>query len=347
VAPPTGWRVFPESGLAISKTRWPQSPEETAASGYLVFQGDPGPRLHSDGLNLVWFEKGRWLLTEAGSPRLAGQHLRPDQWLPEDGIGVDEITGGAGDGAEDAEGGEAGPDRFDEMLDAEGPLLPPDDLAAYARSARAHNVVEVDGIDPADVGGEGLVRWGEIRGMPVADAVIALGDLTHRRSILLQPGAWLLVVDAVGDVSSLAPGGRRHRRQGGNVEATVWFHAGRNLDVFPGEDRVVIAAGGDPVAWVTQFAAGWSPVHPERGRSDPPSQGWCVGPRFQAVPVWAFGWKAPVPAISATLFTLGGPPADAGVDGSGYHWRWGGQRMRVRWDAAGIADVSVENGAGR
>jgi hypothetical protein len=313
VAPFERLRVFPRAGIAVVKRGWPDAVHELSGSGYLLVQGLSVERSQSDDLNLVWFDRGRWILSEAGGAPDLVQPIRPDQrWAP---------------------------GRVEE-LDGDAPLASTD-LAAYARSARAHNTVEIDGGEFPVTGGEGLVRWGEIRETVVMDAAACHGRFTHRRSIAYRPGEWLLVVDVIAGAEGRS--GLRTRVTGSlhRARASVRFHAGRRLDLVRGSGRLVLAADGQPVAWATQLEPGWRPLEAERARTEEPPQGWCVGPGGRAVPAWSFGWEGRVPGRSAVLFTIAGTDHAGRAGRDAYRWSSGGSEVRVDMRPEGIGDVVV------
>lgn len=97
----------------------------------------------------------------------------------------------------------------------------------YSRSTRAHNTVEVDGLDysrdPADAYGSGIVGISQRKWGYVIEGAVSHENLEadHARTLLYRPGAWLIVVDRLS-----SPRPRRW---------TAWFHLGRSLAIEPGD----------------------------------------------------------------------------------------------------------------
>ncbi|MBU1227622.1 MAG: hypothetical protein KJ698_10505 [Actinobacteria bacterium] len=313
MAPPQGWRVFPEAGIAISKTGWPEAIDRLDGSSLLLVQGDSGRREQADDLNVVWFDRGRWLLVGPGSVRRPDQAVRPDQRI-----------------RSEAEAGE--------QLEAEDAPAPPPiaEIEAFVKTRAAHNVVDIED-DIETTAASEVVRWGTIRGTQVLEAETVIGGVAQHRSVALVPGAWLVVVDTL--TIGGAPTRRRRFRQPEGPPAAVWFHAATGLDVAPGTAGLVLAAAGDPVAWVTQLGRGWDPIPPERGRRHQPLQGWGFGASGRPVALWGFGWRGTTPRRSVVLFTLDGPASVEASDAASCTWSTAGERVRLSWSETGILDL--------
>jgi hypothetical protein len=68
-APPEArLRVFPEAGYAVFRSGWPTTAELWQQASYLMLTGAFHSRTHkhADDLSFVWYDAGRWLLTDAG-----------------------------------------------------------------------------------------------------------------------------------------------------------------------------------------------------------------------------------------------------------------------------------------
>jgi ABC-type polysaccharide/polyol phosphate transport system ATPase subunit len=248
-------RCFRDGGYVVLRDRWPDRPLADDTSYVAMMTGRHSTAgKHADDLSIVWFDRGRHLLVDAG-----GYHGRDE------------------------------------------------DHRAYVTAARAHNTIEIDGVDqfPGSPIGSGATHAGTLDDLRYGAARAPFGDdLITRRAVVLDPGRWLLVVDLLRDRSK-----RPHTfRQ--------WWHPAAEFTATTDGALVRLAAGD-----VTVHAAsltGAAPVGPVRGAVDP-RQGWLSPSDGVIEPAWAFGWETETALGGfATLFSFIGTPTevDATLDGA-------------------------------
>lgn len=158
--------TLPDSGYAFVRSPQPQRAEEVLDAGYLTLMGSFHSRTHKhcDDLSITWFDGGTEVLVDAGRFGYLDQ-LPPDSPLRSRGFFY------------------ARPERL------------------YVESTRAHNTIEVDGIEHDRVRREpygSALTGGERRdGVFRVSARVDHGPWRHARVLTFAPGRWLLVTDTV------------------------------------------------------------------------------------------------------------------------------------------------------
>ena len=161
--------VFPESGLAVLRSDWPDA-ERFDQATYLAQQAAFHSRTHkqADDLSFIWYDRGTEILIDAGRYRYLGR-TEPGSDLWNMGFWYSD------------------PKRI------------------YVESTRSHNTVEIDGMSYnrrlAHPYGSAIKRWGE-----TADGLLFVEthapqfqSINHSRLLVLNPRQWLLVYDRLWD----------------------------------------------------------------------------------------------------------------------------------------------------
>ena len=164
--------VFPESGLAVLRSGWPDAASFDQAS-YLAQQAGFHSRTHkhADDLSFIWYERGSEILIDAGRYGYLGRtKVKSDLWNR--GFWYSD------------------PKRI------------------YVESTRSHNTVEIDGMSfdrrKSPPYGSAIEDWGEIpEGLLFVETrAPQLETMHHSRLLVLNPANWLLVYDRVWDDAS-------------------------------------------------------------------------------------------------------------------------------------------------
>ena len=236
-------------------------------------------------------------------------------------------------GTTDASAGHHGPvitwhDRGLRLLVEPGPPLDHVDhpAARYADDPASHNTVILGGGSDRSMAGE-VVRFGSHRNRFHLQARVCSDDTTHDRTIVLDPGRWLLVLDRVDGAA--------------DDDVGVRFHLGDELDLLPSADGFTLLAGPEPVAWAVPLGAGTAMI-PERGRVEPDPSGWWSPDGLRMVPNWVLGWDARGATTFATVISLEGRPIRDEVDGPWIGWHTATRRVRIAVTEWGVSDVIVE-----
>ncbi|UOD80476.1 heparinase II/III domain-containing protein [Paenarthrobacter ureafaciens] len=157
--------LFPDSGYAFVRSPQPDSGEKLCASSYVAFSAAFHGRAHkhADDLNFVWYDRGQEILVEGGRYGYGAQ-------LPADS-----------------------PLRADGYYYA-------DPFRRFVESTPAHNTVTANGRNHdrrrAPVG-SGLGMCEQADGKFFLRGRMDHSDWTHRRTIELEPGIGLTVIDDV------------------------------------------------------------------------------------------------------------------------------------------------------
>ena len=162
-------RVFPESGLAVLRSEWPDAESFDQAS-YLAQQAGFHSRTHkqADDLSFIWYDRGSEILIDAGSYGFLGRT-------------------------------EPGSDLWNEGFWYSDPKR------IYVESTRSHNTVEIDGMSfnrkDSPPYGSAIQRWGETGDglLFVETHATQFETISHARLLVLDPGNWLLVFDWLSD----------------------------------------------------------------------------------------------------------------------------------------------------
>ena len=161
--------IFPESGLAVLRSGWPDAASFDQAS-YLAQQAGFHSRTHkqADDLSFIWYDRGAEILIDAGRYGYLGRtEPRSDLWNR--GFWYSD------------------PKRI------------------YVESTRSHNTVEIDGMSfdrrQSPPYGSAIERWGEIdEGLLFVEThAWQFQTIRHARLLVLNPQNWLLVYDWLWD----------------------------------------------------------------------------------------------------------------------------------------------------
>jgi len=157
--------AFPEGGYAFVRSPQPSAPGELARSGYLAFSAAYHSRAHkhADDLNVVWYDRGQQILTDAGRFGY-GALLDKDSPLRAEGYYY------------------AAPER------------------QYVESTMAHNTVMVDGRNQQRQGrkpyGSALTECARKGDRFDLSARVRHSDYVHRRRVIYTPGKEVRLLDA-------------------------------------------------------------------------------------------------------------------------------------------------------
>ncbi len=219
-------------------------------------------------------------------------------------------------------------DRGLRLLVEPGPALTQSDhpAAGYAQRAESHNTVSIAMPSPQEIDGR-IVNHGSHRNRFHVQARTRLDGATHDRTIVLDPGRWLLVLDRVDGPA--------------DADVAVRFHAGDELDLLAAGDVFLLLNDQEPVAWAVPLTR-TTPITPERGRLEPRPSGWWSPDGVRMVPNWVFGWDGRGSTTFATLISLEGPPIPDRVDAPWIGWHTAEHRVRVAVTEWGVSDVVVE-----
>ena len=161
--------IFPESGLAVLRSGWPDASHFDQAS-YLAQQAGFHSRTHkqADDLSFIWYDRGTEILIDAGRYGYLGRT-------------------------------EAGSDLWNRGFWYSDPKR------IYVESTRSHNTVEIDGMSynrrESIPYGSAIKRWGENYDglMFVETHAPQFQSIGHSRLLVLNPKNWLLVYDWLWD----------------------------------------------------------------------------------------------------------------------------------------------------
>ena len=161
--------IFPESGLAVLRSGWPDAEHYDRAS-YLAQQAGFHSRTHkqADDLSFIWYDRGTEILIDAGRYGYLGRT-------------------------------ETGSGLWNQGFWYSDPRR------IYVESTRSHNTVEIDGMSydrrQSSPYGSAIRRWGEtVDGlMFVETEAPQFESISHSRLLVLNPGKWLFVYDRLWD----------------------------------------------------------------------------------------------------------------------------------------------------
>lgn len=204
----------------------------------------------------------------------------------------------------------------------------------YALRPEAHNRVvigpEVASTDltsvPVALTG-GLQRWGLLEGHYFCDSYEEAGDLRHRRSLLFEPGSWLIVADVIDTAVGRSVGPR--------------FHAAEDLGLLQSGRGFTLLSGPDPMGWAQPLDAMSAPLA-ARGEIEPVPAGWWSPDGVRMVPNWSFGWEAEGPATFVTLLAIDARPEPDPPAGPWFGWHTTTYRARVAVTEWGIVDIDIQ-----
>lgn len=240
--------VLPDTGYAVVRSPQPTGTSDHEGASYLLFTAAFHSRTHkhADDLALTWFDCGREILIDAGRYGYLDP-LPADSPLRRQGFFY------------------SAPER------------------RYVESTRAHNTVEVDGVDHERRGrqpyGSALTGAAERHGYFRLAGEVDHGHWRHHREIVLSPGAWLLVTDRVWSLD-----GHPH-------DYRVWWNLAGDLALRAGDGGELRAelAGGRAVQ-VRELSSSLL-IDPVAGKAEP-MRGWRSKCDLELVPAWSTGFEA-------------------------------------------------------
>ena len=307
--------VFPASGYASLRDRWPAHDLRSQAALIHACAFHSRVHKHADDQAVLWFDRGHELLVDAGR---YGYHGRTER---------------------------------DSELFRRG-FWYSDPWRVYVESTRAHNTVEIDGRSydrTREPYGSGIRGGGALLGLRWSLGVVPQGDVEHQRLLLWQPGEWLLVLDALDDATG-APHAFAQRWNLAPELDLVAAAAGEEDDgtLCFRHPEIGLPLRATDLAGVTAIA-------PVRGQEEPERLGWISRQDRAVEPLWTFGLgvEGAPSARFATLLHFSEQPAlePAAVVAPGpfgpaadVAWTRGAERCRVTvaWapDRAPIVSVA-------
>jgi hypothetical protein len=197
----------------------------------------------------------------------------------------------------------------------------------YCESTRAHNTVEIDGVDLSrrepEAFGSALEEWGERSGaFLVSGAVLRRWPpLSQTRTLVFKPGKWVVVVD---EFEALA----RHSYE-------QWFHFAPDLEVAVDGMAASARLGDGRSLYVAPLVAGAMTAEAVRGEERPRLQGWYSPGHRVLAPNWALGYRgAGNRVVFATLLCLSSTRPEVEFEKNTI----GPEAIRLRWRSDGRTD---------
>ena len=265
-SPPSGVKAYKTAGYAFARVYSRDNGADPARASYLAQQAAYHSRVHkhADHLAFVWSEGTIPILTDPGRFGYFGRTSRGDG-LYEQGFWYSD------------------PSRV------------------YVESTRAHNCIEIDGRShprlKTAVFGSALAQADVQDGLVVFDSKIVLRpSLVHRRTLILAPGEFLIVVDWLFD------------RRGAPHDFRQWFQ------LAPGWSVQRVGQGyegqfGDVTLHAVDLFGASAPSEVMVGQHEP-LQGWTSieAGSLTPSPSFHFALRQSERATFATLFSLNGLP---------------------------------------
>jgi hypothetical protein len=216
-----------------------------------------------------------------------------------------------------------------------------DSVSRYADEPDAHNRIVRSGpenaqphlaIDSTASGAlsGGLQRWGVMEGAYFCDSYESTAGLGHRRSLLYEPGAWLIVADVIDAPPDETMGPR--------------FHLADDLGIRHDTAGFTWLDGPRPIGWAVSLSH-HEAMTPQRGVDRPRASGWWSPDGERMVPNWVFGWDAVGPTTFVTLLALDRYPTVEQRQGAWFGWRTSGYQARVAVTEWGIVDIDIRQTA--
>lgn len=279
-------RAFSEAGYVVFRAPPADAPGAPYHDySYLVQTAAFHSRTHkhADDLSFIWWERGHELLSDAGRYGYLGKTVQGDPLWTEGYYYSD-------------------PGRV------------------FVESTVAHNALEIDGRSYQRKGvrpyGSALQRWGERSGLLFSEATVRhWRTIVHTRFLVIDPGNWLVVVDAVADTAK-----QPHR-------FLQRFQFGPGLELIEA-DGLSLRVEGDLALHVRPLLPS-EPVPAVRGQ-DEPLMGWVSRDYAKLEPTWTAGFSAgDVPShVFATLLWLGETAPVAAKDSRA---NVSGRKLRLVW----------------
>lgn len=265
-SPPSGVKAYLESGYAFARIYDRNKGETPESASYLAQLSAYHSRVHkhADHLTFVWSEGLQNILTDPGHFGYLGRTIRGDG-LYEQGFWYSD------------------PRRI------------------YVESTRAHNCVEVDGRSYPRIGrhvfGSALRQAGRQGRLVVFDSSFTLRpSLLHRRTLILLPREFLLVVDWLYD------------RTGKTHDFRQWYQLAPSWSLM-WQDNCFLGRKDDVQLHIIDVFASSSPSKIYLGQEEP-LQGWTSlgSDNLVASPSFNFSIGSTNRASFSTLFSLRGRP---------------------------------------
>ncbi|HEY2636009.1 MAG TPA: heparinase II/III family protein, partial [Solirubrobacteraceae bacterium] len=242
---------------------------------------------HADDLSFVWHDRGEDLLIDPGRYGYS-ERTAPGSELHEQGFWY------------------ADPKRV------------------YVESTEAHNTVQLDGGSYPRKGvrpyGSGLTRWGERGPVLFSEATVRHHrSIVHSRVLMLCPGEWLIVLDAVADSTGAAH------------DYVQRFHFGPRLSGRSAGTGLALTAPGQPAGIFMLPFVPAEHVGPVRGQEHP-MLGWASSAPGALEPVWTDGFAARDTSrhVFATLLAFGEERPEISDES---RTNVSGRRARLVWQA--------------
>ena len=277
------------------RDRWPSGPADFEDCSYLaqIAAFHSRTHKHADDLSFVWYEGGRELLVDAGRYGYLGR-LDAASELGRQGFMY------------------ADPNRV------------------YVESTRAHNTVEIDGLShprrQVPFYGSALEGWGDRDGVMWSECAATFHKtVEHRRVLVLRPGEWLLVIDALAC--------RRRRRHSFSQR----FHFAPELSATDdGQQVEVTIPEVSERLWMTALLPGGRLDGVVCGQTEPELLGLVSREAYQMLPAPTAAYQVTdAPRhVFATLLSL---DAEAPLPAPVQRVDESGRRGELRWQSGGAA----------
>ncbi len=200
----------------------------------------------------------------------------------------------------------------------------------YVESTRAHNTVEIDGMNYLRRGrepfGSAIVDSGRVAENIyfIRTKVTEFKTITYDRTLIYSPGKWLAVVDDLKDSESKT----RDYKQ--------WFQFAPDLEISRAGKEVVVRNVGKTALRGVSLLEGPSPAKPISGQKTPRLQGWYSqnANHFQPTTSVSFD-QSGEGAEFVTLFAFSGSPVSFEAHGNTieeFSWTMGGTKYVLSID---------------
>ncbi|MFA9429686.1 heparinase II/III family protein [Egicoccus sp. AB-alg2] len=292
-------KAFPGSGYVFFRSTGGASRDEAYLAQNAAFHSRT--HKHADHLAFVWHDRGTEILADAGRYDYVGR-TTPGTPLHDDGFWYD------------------------------------DPKRVYVESTRAHNTIQIDGRNHARKGvkpfGSAIESVGECGDLLFTSSHVRHGSIRHARTLVLDPGRWLLVHDWLWDNEKRA-----------HDFLQRFLVAPETLVQDVGDGFGMKLATGDVVLVTPLLVCGRTDV--VSGVESPELLGWVSREEreLHAAATFAFEQAGVTHAQFATLFHFDAAPEVDRVFGRADP---SGRRARFRWVAQGRrTTVSLERPADR
>lgn len=200
----------------------------------------------------------------------------------------------------------------------------------YVESTRAHNTVEIDGMDYLRRGrtpfGSAIVDSGKAADSIyfIRTRVSQFETIDQERLLIYSPGKWLVVVDELKESEN-----KTHNYK-------QWFQFAPDLDVTLTNKEVVISNIGRTALRAVSLVEGSNPAKPIRGQELPRLQGWYSKNANHFEPTTSLSFnQTGRDAGFVTLFTFSDTPIQVDHNSNTvdkFSWRTGGGKFTIKID---------------